>query len=640
MSGIAAELASRGGFDSSSTVSRMLVRMRARGPDGARAVLVDAGFARGAIGYASTVITPEEVGSIQPLTLSTGTAIAFHGRLDNRAELCADLGLVSSASLPDADIVAAGYDRWGAGIVEKLLGDFAFVIFSPRENEVFAARDHMGFCPLFYWQSDGRIRLASEKQALFADGAFSPKVNRPQLALALVDEYIERDETLLEDVRSIPPGCSLSWRGARASIDVYWRPDPWKRVAVSKPEDAVALLRETLTSAVRSRMRAVGPVAVGVSGGLDSSAVAAFAADIAARDGSAPPVLVTGRYDRGACDETPFSQRVADHLGLPLGIFDAPLVPGSYPPTFDLERLWDPYAQNIMKGLHALFRERGGRVLLSGFGSDELQILTLYETDQALHDRDLPSAFRWSGVYGDPLDPAAWRRLLGAVKRLVIPLRKVAPPSVSDWLPPYATEEAVSMIHEEWARRAIDLARYRGAGPARERALGWLTHSLNSPSGIVHAEQHAAGMGFSIRSPFFDVRVVELLLGLPMPLLFDAEISKPLLRKVVEPLLPSSIAYRSFRCFFLSFFHDLVKREAGTYAHFFRESRLERAGLVRPDELARLLDAAERDPDQALQVTMGVTYEGWLRGLETHQPEPMFTRFASVNPERGTSILW
>ncbi len=520
----------------------------------------------------------------------------------------------------------------------RLLGDFAFVVVDASSSEVFAARDPMGVRPLFYWQGpDGRIRLASEKQALFADGSFEPKVDPTMLALAVAEEYLERDETLIEGVRSIPPGSWLHWSPRGTTVETYWTVDARRSPPVRNADEAGACLAHTLDQAVEARMRAIGSVATHASGGLDSSTVSAIAVLSARKRAALEPILVMCRYDREACDELAYAARVAEHLDVELSVFDAPMQPGAYPPSFDIDRCTEPYAQ-LLEGMAASFRPRGARVLLSGLGADELQLLSGRETDQALFDGDVSFAVRASGIYGEPFAWKGWRRLLGAVKRRTFPTKRAAPASVATRLPRYATDMTRALLSAYWPRLRRELNIYDDIGPARQFLLGRFTHGLSNRA-YAQDEQIAAKLGVCVRHPFLDLRVVELLLSLPTAMIFDPDMSKPVLRRVARDVLPPSIAYRTSKCIFAYFFHALWQREAAAYRPLLEESLLEEMGFVERGSLARMVREQAGDVSRLRELIMAVTLETWLRGLRDARREAG-TAEQSLNLRRGLRILW
>jgi asparagine synthase (glutamine-hydrolysing) len=305
--------------DAAGAVARALETQKSRGPD-ARRVWSGDGVA---IGHGLLATTPEDDLAPQPFCAEGGLVVALDGRLDNRAELAAALG-VAERGTSDAALVAAAHARWGEAFDDHLIGDFAVVIWDARRRALVAARDVVGARPLYYRESRGALVCASSPWALFAATGESPVPSFEAMALFLVERQVERPETLFDGVRALLPGGSLrATAGAMYVAGSDW-PSPVTRSEIGSAREREEALRETLREAVRARMRARGPVAVHVSGGIDSSSVAALAAGIAGESGGEPPMLVRCVFPGLACDESAFSQAVADHVGLPIASVTMP----------------------------------------------------------------------------------------------------------------------------------------------------------------------------------------------------------------------------------------------------------------------------------------------------------------------------
>ena len=371
--------------------------------------------------------------------------------------------------------------------------------------------------------------------------------------------------------------------------------------------------RSVLREAVLARMRARGPVAIGVSGGLDSSSIAALAVSIA-RDGLAPmPVLVTTRYPGLACDESAFSSRLAEHLERPLRYIDAP--EHGYEPPEPREIYYDPSFQLWQRMLDAC---RSDRVYahLTGMGSDEIMWSTGFEVEDAVLDRDFPLAARFAGIYEDPSAWRAWRRLGGAVKRSLQSQRRGPRRGERVRIPDWATPLAAGLIGRAREERRAKSRSLFHSHTSRERIAVELAFGSQCPFGIAQYVQYGPHLGVDIRNPFYDNRVVELALALPVGIRDSLDVSKPLLRKAIEPLLPPSLVWRTHGAEFTSFFRSAFHSHENLTRRFFGESRLEALGVVRPGALLRLLETGRSHPEQTRELLATFAYEAWVRKLE------------------------
>jgi asparagine synthase (glutamine-hydrolysing) len=220
--------------------------------------------------------TPEDAADRHPAESRDGSLVlAGDMRLDNRAELAGALGLSDRSSVPDSAFVLAGYERWGHGLLGRLVGEFALAVVDRRNGGVLLARDHVGARPLVIHERRDAIAFASNALALthFEGVGHALDVRRAAEVLALA---YSSERTFVEGVRWLPPATAL-WVGATTRRWTWWRPDP-AQVMLASPEEHERALRETFDQAVGARLRSTGAIGVSMSGGLDSTSTAATAA--------------------------------------------------------------------------------------------------------------------------------------------------------------------------------------------------------------------------------------------------------------------------------------------------------------------------------------------------------------------------
>ena len=241
-----------------------------RGPDGVGSRIA------GAFGLAvqRLRVTPEEVGETQPLVGPQGLLVALDGRLDNRSELFHQLDLADRAS--DAACVLAAYARWHEGAIARLSGDFALAVFEPSLRRLVLARDPIGLRPLYYHEGPHHLAFASEIKAL---------LRHPQIEARPDDEGVAdslllgarsaggHERTCFAGVRALPPAGLLVVDARGIAVRSYWEFDPTRRIAFSSFSEYAEAFHERFAAAVRQRIRSAYPVAVSVSGGLDSSSI-------------------------------------------------------------------------------------------------------------------------------------------------------------------------------------------------------------------------------------------------------------------------------------------------------------------------------------------------------------------------------
>src|ERR1044071_497288 len=219
--------------------------------------------------------------SDQPMVdRATGNAMIFNGEIYNFRGLREELTKLghSFASSGDSEVLLKSYAEWGEGCLTRLRGMFALAIWDPKRRTALIARDRLGIKPLFYAPVDGpggkTVLFASQVRSLLASGMIAPKLDPRGVSTFLWNGFVTGPGTILRGVRMLPGGCSLTVNAEDGSVTQkrYWRlpRDGARRLG---PEE----LRHTLETAVKQHLVSDVPLGVFLSGGRDSSALAAVA---------------------------------------------------------------------------------------------------------------------------------------------------------------------------------------------------------------------------------------------------------------------------------------------------------------------------------------------------------------------------
>lgn len=226
-------------------------------------------------------ITSEDLAEQQPWIGAGGKwVLVYDGRLDNREELAAALGMSLAAEIvPDGRLLLAALERWGEAALPRLIGDFALALWDKEARQLLLARDPMGRRTLYYHQGAGFVAFATTFPGLLA----LPGVPRQIDELGMADFLIlnmrtAAVETFYQGVRRVPPAAVAVFGQAGLRTSHYWSPEPRTEIRFKKDEEYAEAAREQLDRAVGCRLRAKDGVAAALSGGLDSSAVATSAA--------------------------------------------------------------------------------------------------------------------------------------------------------------------------------------------------------------------------------------------------------------------------------------------------------------------------------------------------------------------------
>ncbi len=332
-------------------------------------------WARAGLGHALLRTDGERGGR---LCLDGHTWIAAAVRLDDPGALAAGLrraGMpAASADEHAAALLLRAYEVWGEGLVEHISGDFAFALFDGVNERLVCARDQLGVVPLHYVQQGEGLLVASVLEALLAH----PRVSGELDGNAITDFlafglYTDPAATAFAAIRQLPPAHRLVWTPTEVRLERYPRlpPRPSLR-SFARAQDAAGALTERLDEAVADRL---GPrrVAVQLSGGMDSTSVAASAAaTLRPRGGEVHAFALTLGADSGD-REGELARQVARHLGVQIHVLDAshesPIDPRTQP-AYLPEPL--PYAYTGLTLHLAELQAQWSRVSLSGHGGDQL----------------------------------------------------------------------------------------------------------------------------------------------------------------------------------------------------------------------------------------------------------------------------
>ena len=319
MSGIVALVAAGNAPIERRLVERMTRSMRFRGPDAQETWIGE----QAGLGHAMLRTARASRPDRQPCSLDGRVWIVADARVDGRTELryrLRSLGACCLEEASDAELLLHAYHVWGEDCVRHLIGDFAFAIWDDPGQRLFCARDHLGVKPLFYARAGGELLVGNTLDCLRMHPGVSDRPNDQFIADFLVSGInLDSRSSAFADINRLPPAHRLSWRDGELRVDRYWKfPDASTCRRIDR-EDCVAEFVERLTAAVEDRMRSER-IGILMSGGLDSTSVAAVAARIA---GSQPGKTGVEAYccvfdSLFADEERYFAGLAAEKIGIPM----------------------------------------------------------------------------------------------------------------------------------------------------------------------------------------------------------------------------------------------------------------------------------------------------------------------------------
>jgi asparagine synthase (glutamine-hydrolysing) len=529
---------------------RMRDALRHRGPDG------EGVWMEGPVGLAHRRLAIVDVaGGAQPMSNEDGGVwVTCNGEIYNHAELRARLVARGHRfrTGSDTESIVHLYEEEGDGCVDRLRGMFAFALWDRERGRLLLARDRLGIKPLYYAATEGELLFASEIKAILAAGPIRPVLDTAVLPEFLATRFVAGEATFFRGVRKLLPGRTLAWsaagglRGRR-----YWSLPLEVREEAGSLEDEARGIRERLEGVVRRHLMSDVPLGLFLSGGLDSSGLAALMAPMAA----APIRTFSVGFAEPGANELPFARLAAAAVGAEHR--EVLVSPGDF---FDaLPRLvWhedEPiaFASSVPLFFVSRLARRHVKVVLTGEGADELflgyeryRVTAWNERLGGVWDRLVPAVVR-SGVRH------AARALPRSVRRYAGRTFLAMPPGVR------------SRFFENFAVFPVALQRRLLALPellaARDPYAEGLRRFERAPGGILERMSHAdlqtylvellmkqdqMSMAASIESrvPFLDHEFVEHVVAMPGRYKLRGLTTKAVLRKALEGLVPPAILRR------------------------------------------------------------------------------------------------
>lgn len=599
-------------------IARMRDVLEHRGPD-------DAGvWTDGRVGLGHRRLSIVDVaGGHQPMGSADGRLwITFNGEIYNHAAKRAELEASGHryTTRSDTETILHLYEEHGDGCVGELDGMFAFGLWDRARSRLLLARDRLGIKPLYYALTDDELVFASEIKAILAAGSVRAELDREQLPEFLASGFLSGSDTLFRGVHKLLPGRTFTWsrtEGPRARR--YWRAPGTAVDSGASLADCAEQVRSDLIEAVRSHLMSDVPLGLFLSGGLDSSVLAALMAPLVSEPVQAFHVSFA---DRDA-DESAYARTAADAVGavshgvvvtpeaffaeLPRLVWheDEPIAFPSSVPLFFVSRL---------------AREHGVKVVLTGEGSDEL-----FLGYQRYRVTD------WNARLGRPLWAITGGRapLRDVITHLPRRLRRYAERTflALDQEPrslffdnfavfPRALQRELLVDSEDGDARepyALGMRLYEeAAGSALERAshVDLQTYLVEL---LMKQDQMSMAASIESRVPFLDHHLVERVVALPTRCKLRGFRTKAVLREAVRDLVPRSILERPK----MGFPVPVGRWWRGPYAALLDDlvlsPRTLSRGLFRRDALARLVAEHRAGANHGQRLWLLANLELWQR---------------------------
>src|SRR3989454_1707384 len=606
------------------TLAQMNAQIVHRGPDD------DGFFVEGNVGLAMRRLSIIDIRTgQQPISNEDESLwIVYNGEIYNHRDLRSKLEARGHRyrTKSDTETIVHLYEEYGRDCVQHLHGMFAFAIWDRRSRRLFIARDRLGIKPLYYFYDGKKFVFGSEIKAILAYPGIKPEFNQSTLAEYLAFGYIAGQETMFTGIRKLLPGNKLEIDDSGdIKIEPYWDLSAPAGNDGRPRAHYIKTYRELLEECVASHLMSDVPLGVFLSGGLDSSAVAALTSKIR---GEQIETFSVG-YDEEAYSELPYAREVARHIGsrhhevrlsrqeffdsLPKLIWheDEPIVWPSSISLYFVARL---------------ARERV-TVVLTGEGSDETlagytrYAWTLMNARMDSVYRSLTPSFlrRWvrRGINVSPLPAALHRKL----EHTFLARDGESWPSFyfDNFYSAFSAAQQADILSDEVQGSIGDP--YAGSMQSWEKSSGDLLHRLlytDVKTYLVELlmKQDQMSMAASIESrvPFLDHVLVEFTASIPAKYSIRGVAGKFILKSVVEDLLPKDIVYRRKMGFPTPWACWLAGPQLDNLERMLLESRTLDRGLFKPGKVKQLF-AEHRSGrrDHGNRIWRLLNLETWLR---------------------------
>jgi len=548
-----------------SSQERIRNLMRRRGPDGA-GIWVDES-AQVALAHVRLAIIDTSSAGHQPMHSHDGRVVmVYNGEVYNYRELRAELEAAGEVFTghSDSEVVLALFAREGATCFSRLNGIFAAAFWERDTGTLTLVRDPLGVKPLYIASTAGGFAFASEMKALLRAGVVEPRLDPRAVLAHLGYLWSPGEATVVQGVRKVLPGHVLRVRGGRVVSDTSYSDIVFSKSLAHSGEQLTVRVAAAVKEAVSRQMVSDVPLGAFLSGGLDSSAVVAFAQQHLREGGSATQlqcfsIEVGGgaAMAEGFTDDLPYARRVAQQLGVDLHVVRVgEEMMDRLPEMVYLldEPTPDPASLNALF-ISELARSQGIKVLLSGAGGDD--IFTGYRRHYALMQE------RWWASWPQPIRQglSAMAGLLPVGNPIGRRIAKAFQYAGQDsqhrlasyflWLNPtqalgLLTPDFRAGLDEEslYAPLMQTLTQLPGDVEPLNQMLYLECKHFLADHNLNYTDKMGMAAGVEVRVPLLDLDLVRLAGSLPIGMKQRGRVGKWVFKKAMEPYLPHDVIYR------------------------------------------------------------------------------------------------
>ncbi|MBM3272752.1 asparagine synthase (glutamine-hydrolyzing) [Candidatus Kaiserbacteria bacterium] len=543
----------------------------------------------------------------QPMKSATGrTVVSFNGEIYNYRALRESLvGEYRFVGASDTEVILALYEKHGERAFEMIDGMFAIALYDATTGEVFLVRDRMGKKPLYWTTQDGTLIFGSELKALMVHPSFNKEIDPVAASQYLAFESVPTPLSIFKGVRKLQAGYYLRYAAGQEPVEVAFWQLPKTANDLSEAE-ALSRLDMLLEKSVAERLVADVPLGVFLSGGIDSSTVAYYAAR--ATGDRLKTFSIGIGFDGKDDGEVPYAQQVAASLGVEHAIerFSEKECLDLIPQVF--AHLDEPLADASILPTYLLsgFARKHVTVALGGDGADELfaGYPTFEAEELARVYTHVPRLLR-SGVI-EPLVRSlpvshSYLSFDFKLKTFLAGAGEDARYRHQRWMGAFAPEEGAAVLRTGFAPEQSPYAildqYFSGTaehGAYMNEVLWSYARTYLMDQVLVKVDRASMAHALEVRAPFLDRELVEFAFSLPYSLKHRGLTGKYLLKKLMRGKIPDAVIDRPKRGFGIPTGRWLQKELRPLTHEFLGKDALDRSGVFAWQEVERLLDEHER----------------------------------------------
>ena len=509
---------------------------------GSIGMLIDVSVGMGQMRLFSTPEARYEKMSV--IDKARGIIFTAAGRVDNREGLIAECGMrkVKYSEISDGELMLHAYLKWGEDCPNRVYGDWSFAAYNQKERRLFLARDHHGITALYYYADSHVFAFASYRNALLALNLAPTSMDELYLAQVLVSwpaHFGER--TIHKPIKRLPPSHSLITTPDEMYVRRYWRLEDTAELRLPKRGDYVDTFRDVFDEAVRCRLRAIGGIAVTLSGGLDSGAVTTTAARLLQSKRqrltafTSVPLSDTCKYvGERFGDELPFAQATAEYAG---NVDLCPITAECISPI-----------QAIRQGL-CIFKEPTHGAVNIFWILDLMRVAGKCDCRTLLTGQEGNPGISWNGdVFSQSirfqLRRLGWRKWSKEAAKRYFPVRLLN--TYRNIRNQKNVRWKSSAIHPDFANCMNLYDLLMKAPETVPRSSRELRHLILQPGrnfGGAWWAENGAAYGLEVRDPTADVRVLAFTLSVPDRIFMDPEtgMDRWLIREAMKGRMPDEV---------------------------------------------------------------------------------------------------